>query len=118
MKIPDELLWPGGETDPFFAGQKREAVEDLRDPKNNDGSPNWDERFLQDIHGVILITGDSRKTINEKKGEVDKIFHSSSIKEIIPVYGEGREGDLSKYEQSVFICRLRCKTNLDSVLVT
>ena len=118
MQIDDSSLTPGGTTDPFFVGQRQEAVADLGDPQNNDGSPNWDKSFLQDIHGVILITGDCHETINGKKTEVDQIFHSSSIKEIIPVYGEGRQGDVSKREQSVFICCLRCKTNLDSVLVT
>jgi hypothetical protein len=121
MGIDDSTLTPEGEDDPFFVGQKKEAFEYLGDPrKESDDTLDWDDSFLQDIHGVIIITVDSDETAKEKKKEVDKVFQSSSIKEIISIYGNRREGHL-KDEQSVFICRLRCnitKLNLDSVSVS
>jgi hypothetical protein len=120
MGIDDSSLTPDGARDPFSVGQKKEAVADLGDPRKSDGTPNWDDSFLRDIHGVILIAGESDETVKEKKDEVDRIFHSSSINEIISIYGNRREGNLSN-EQSVFICRLQCKIiklNLDSVLVS
>ena len=117
MDIDDSTLRPGGALDPFFVGQQKEAVAHLGDPKKSDGTtPDWDERFLQDIHGVIIITGDSPETVEAKKEAVYGIFHSNSVNEIIPVFGEGREDPFSAHEQSVFICCLRCKIielNLD-----
>ena len=105
MGIDDSSLTPGGATDPFSVGQKAEAVADLGDPKKSDGTPNWDDSFLRDIHGVIIITAESDETTREKKKEFNKIFSSTeSMKEIISIYGNRRlgEGNLSK-EQSVFI---------------
>jgi hypothetical protein len=109
MGIDDSSLTPDGVDDPFWVGQKEEALKYLGDPRKNDGTLDWDDSFLQDIHGVVIITGDCDETVRGKKDEVDKTFHFSSIKEIISVYGNRREGNLSN-EQSVFICRLRCKT--------
>lgn len=107
--------------DPFFLGQKKNAVEYLGDPKKSNGDPDWDNSFLGDIHGVILITGDCDETVGEKKEDVLQIFHSSSIKEIKSILGDGREDPFSAHEQSVFNCCLRCRItilNLDSVLVS
>ena len=121
MEINDSSLTPDGSKDPFLVGQKQEAVSALGDPKKSDGTPDWDERFLRNIHGVILITGDSDETIREKKDEIHQIFHSKSINEIITVNGSRLEGDLSGHEQSVSICHLRYKIielNLDSVLAS
>ena len=112
---------PDGKTDPFTAGQKQEAVPDLKDPKKDNGDPDWDDSFLQDIHGVILITGDSYETIGEKKDEVLQIFHSGSINEIKSICGDGRDDPFSAHEQSVFNYRLRSrfiKLNLYLVLVS
>jgi len=95
MGIDDSSLTPEGTRDPFSVGQKDEAVSALGDPRKRDGTPDWDDGFLQNIHGVILITGDSYDTIGEEKDEIDRIFHSKSINEIISVYGSRLEGDLS-----------------------
>ena len=113
-----------------MVGQKQEAVPDLGDPKKSDGAPNWDDRFLRDIHGAILITGDCDETVKENTSkdkvhqifgetdEVDQAFQKlaiseekpeggrisgSSIKEIISIFGDGRKGDVSAHEQSVFV---------------
>ena len=102
-----------------MVGQKQEAVSALGDPKKSDGTPDWDDSFLKNIHGVILIAGDSDEIIKEKKDEIDKIF-SKSYNEIITVYGSRIEGALGN-EQSVFICHLQYKIirlNLVSVLVS
>lgn len=125
MDIDDSSLTatPDGtiDPDPFLVGQKQEAVPDLGDPKKSDGDPNWHDSFLQDIHGVILITGDCYETIGQIKEEVLQIFHSNSINEIDSIYGDGREKPFSAHEQSVFNYRLRYRIielNLDSVLVS
>ena len=120
MGIDDSSLTPDGTKDPFSVGQKQEAVSALGDPRKSDGTPDWDESFLRNIHGVILIAGDSDETIKEKKDKIDENF-SKSINEIITVSGSRLEGDLSGHEQSVSICHLRYKTielNLDSVLAS
>ena len=113
MGIDDSPLY-SNDKDPFFRGQQQEALLELNDPKKSDGTLDWDEKFLEDIHGVILITGDSPETIEEKKYEIDRIFHSSSINEVIPVFGEGRDDPFSAHEQSVFIrCLKIIGLNLD-----
>jgi hypothetical protein len=121
MGIDDSSLTPDGALDPFWSGQRGDAVY-LGDRMLGSDHPNWDDSFLQPVHGVIIITGDTEETIKEKKDEVDRIFDSSSngIRDIISIYGNRREGNLSN-EQSVFICRFRCKIiklNIDSVLVS
>ena len=125
MGIDDSSLTTDGTGDSFLVGQEKEAVPILADPKKSDGiTPNWDESFLRNIHGVILITGESDETIRKKKDEIEQIFNSNiskSINEIISIFGSRLEGDLSAHEQSVFVCHLRykiIKLNLDSVLAS
>jgi len=103
MGINDSSLTTEGTRDPFLVGQEQEAVSALGDPKKSDGTPDWEESFLQNIHGVILITGDSDETIGEKKDEIDQIFHSKSIDEIVSVSGSRLEGELSANEHFGFL---------------
>ena len=85
--------------DPFIKGQKQDALDTLNDPKSADGkTPDWDPHFLQDIHGVILISGDSHGTTDKKKAEIDRIF-GHSIKEIITIRGDVRPGAEDGHEQ-------------------
>ena len=80
-------------------GQKKDALENLGDPKLDDGKTlDWKPQFLEDLHGVILISGDCHDTTNEKKKEIDSIF-GPSIKEIITLQGDVRPGILKNHEQ-------------------
>jgi len=103
MGIDDSSLTTEGRADSFLVGQKQEAVNILGDPSKSDGTPDWDDKFLQDIHGVIIVTGDSDETIRKEMVEVDRIFHSSSIKEIISVYGKRRPDKLRDHEHFGFL---------------
>ena len=99
MGIDDTGLAVNGATDPFVVGQKQDAIDNLGDPRKSDGkTPDWDEHFLQDLHGVILISGDSHPTIDKKKAEVQLIF-GNSIKEVITIRGDVRPGAESGHEQ-------------------
>ena len=99
MGIDDSSLADTGPTDPFIIGQQQDALNTLGDPKSADGkTPDWDPHFLQDIHGVILISGDSHVTTDKKKAEIDLIFNTS-IKEIIAIRGDVRPGAEDGHEQ-------------------
>jgi hypothetical protein len=99
LGIDDSSLAFGGATDPFIIGQEQDALNTLGDPKSADGkTPDWDPHFLQDLHGVILISGDSHGTTDKKKAEIDHIF-GSSIKTIITLRGDVRPGDEAGHEQ-------------------
>ena len=99
MGIDDSSLATSGTEDPFIIGQEQDAVANLGDPKSADGkTPAWDRHFLQDLHGIILISGDSHETTDEKKREIDFLFRSS-IKEIITIRGDVRPGNEAGHEQ-------------------
>ena len=99
MGIDDSSLATTGANDPFIIGQEKDALTNLGDPKSADGkTPAWDSHFLKDIHGVILISGDSHGTTDKKKAEIEGIF-GSSIKNIITIRGDVRPGDQDGHEQ-------------------
>jgi hypothetical protein len=101
LGVDDSTL--GGVEDPFVIGQKADATKNLGDPTKLDGNPDWDSHFLQEIHGVILISGESHETIRKKKQEIEDIFgvnsSHASIKEIVTLQGDVRPGDQSAHEQ-------------------
>ena len=104
MGIDDSSLAAGGATDPFLVGQEQDAINNLGDPRQSDGTtPAWDEHFLQDLHGLILIAGDSHATIEKKKAEIELIFRvntpTASVKEIIAIRGDVRPGKEAGHEQ-------------------
>ena len=99
MGIDDSSLATTGITDPFIIGQQQDALTNLGDPKSPDGkTPAWDPRFLRDIHGVILISGDSHGTTDKEKADIEAIF-GHSIKEIITIRGDVRPGAEDGHEQ-------------------
>ena len=99
MGIDDSSLATTGVTDPFIIGQEQDALTNLGDPKSADGkTPDWDPHFLQDLHGVILISGDSHDTTDNEKKKIDQIF-KSSIKEIYTIRGDVRPGAEDGHEQ-------------------
>ncbi|CAA7266771.1 unnamed protein product [Cyclocybe aegerita] len=107
LGIDDSTLTPLGDNDPFKIGQKRDAVTNLGDKTRSDGQPDWDEKFLKDLHGIILISGESHASIEKKKLEVEAIFHvhtpKASIQEIATIRGDVRPGDQSAHEHFGFL---------------
>ncbi|KAF8173681.1 peroxidase TAP [Pholiota molesta] len=106
------LITTGGATedeDPFLIGQREDAIKNLGDPvkPDNSGNPDWNTDFLQDLHGLILISGESHASIEKKKLEVDAIFGvgtpQSSIKEITTIRGDVRPGDEAAHEHFGFL---------------
>lgn len=92
--------------DPFELGQRMDAIVNLGDPKKHNGDPDWEDAFLRgNIHGVIVITGDSHASVDKKKSEIEIIFGAhtpvASLKEIISICGNVRPGDQAAHEQSV-----------------
>jgi len=108
LGIDDSSLAFLGAADPFIIGQKQDAINNLGDPRQSNGTtPDWDPAFLQDIHGVILISGESHSTIEKKKAEIDRIFRvdtpSAAIKVIITLRGDVRPGAESGHEHFGFL---------------
>jgi hypothetical protein len=101
LGVDDTTL--GGAEDPFKIGQKVDATTNLGDPKKADGNPDWDSHFLQEIHGIILISGECHETITRKKQEIEEIFGvrslHASIKEIVTIQGDVRPDNQSAHEQ-------------------
>ena len=67
--------------------------------------PNWVPAFRHDIHGVILITGDSHVTVDRKLAQIEKIFHvgahNALIHEVYRTVGDVRPGKEKGHEQFV-----------------
>ena len=65
-----------------------------------DGSftPDWDNTFLQEIHGVALVAGDSHDSVNEALANVKDIL-GVSVSEISTISGDVRPGDQKGHEQ-------------------
>lgn len=71
----------------------------------NKFSPSWDPAFKQEIHGVILFTGDSHETIHANLKQVKKIFlvgqSDAIIYQILSLTGDVRPGSEKGHEQFV-----------------
>ncbi|KAL1597921.1 hypothetical protein SLS60_008409 [Paraconiothyrium brasiliense] len=94
--------------DPLFAaGQKADAF-DLADKGTGDTKdgfkPDWDDAFLQEkqeIHGVILVAGDSFETVDGKLDEVKGLLSTdgtSSIAQVATLAGDVRPGEFKGHE--------------------
>lgn len=82
---------------PFEAGMQA-------DSKLNDDQELWDPAFKQEIHGLIVLTGDCQPTVDEKLAEAKEIL-GTSIHEIKRIDGNVRPGDQDGHEQFVFLFR-------------
>jgi hypothetical protein len=89
----------------FAAGQKKDA-ESLGDKGTGTGPtyvPDWEKPFLQDIHGLILVSGDSQESVKKALDGAKKTFGvgtpTPSIKEVTTIVGKVRPGNLSAHEQ-------------------
>ncbi|MCJ1437601.1 hypothetical protein MMC27_006988 [Xylographa pallens] len=80
----------------------------LGDPGSTSASgPDWIPAFKQHIHGVILVSGESHKTVNEKLAMVKHIFdagcHDASIHEVHHIGGNVRPGKEKGHEHFGFL---------------
>lgn len=92
---------PEDAQDSLFTSGMRDGAEGLGDNGVRQGDkfqPDWDSTFLQEIHGVTLITGDSHDSLNEKLASVKDIL-SGTVKEIATISGDVRPGDQKGHEQ-------------------
>ncbi|KAG6868853.1 hypothetical protein C0993_008982 [Termitomyces sp. T159_Od127] len=101
-------------TEPSFKQGQKQNAESLGDKGTRSGSnfvPDWEPEFLQEIHAVILISGDSHETVNKKFDEVRGIFglgpvnqqNPASIKEVTTIVGDVRPGEESGHEHFGFL---------------
>lgn len=93
----------------FQTGQRADAV-NLKDKGTTTGGtfvPDWEPAFLQDIHAVILIAGDSHLTVNNKLNQIRDIFGvgsaTASIKEVTTIVGDVRAGKNHAHEHFGFL---------------
>lgn len=108
LGIDDSSL--GGATDPFIIGQFKDSTQNLGDAGTQTTSglvPNWDTAFVQPLHGVILISGESHETLHKKKLEIECIFGvrtiQPSIFEVTSLRGDVRPGVESGHEHFGFL---------------
>lgn len=95
--------------DPLFSAGQRDDAFGLADKGTGDTKetfkPDWDEAFLQEqqeIHGVILIAGDSFESVNGKLEEVKTTLSAegtSSVTEVATLAGDVRPGEFKGHEQ-------------------
>jgi len=93
----------------YLTGQKKDS-QALGDPGTTTGTtftPDWNPAFLQNIHGVILVSGDSHRTVDHKLHQIKGIFgvgsQDASIKEVISLVGDVRPGKESGHEHFGFL---------------
>ena len=88
---------------------KRDSAK-LGDPQSSPGSgPAWEAPYLksEDIHGVIIVTSDSMKTVDDKLKNVRRLFHypfglagaKPLISELVTENGKTRPAELRGREQ-------------------
>ncbi|KAF8223380.1 Dyp-type peroxidase [Tricholoma matsutake] len=112
MGIDDSVLT--GDAN-FLGGQKQDA-ESLGDKGTGSGAnfvPDWDAPFLEDIHGVILVSGGTHEAVNETLEDAQFVLGltpvgltfptQSFIKEVTTIVGDVRPGKESGHEHFGFL---------------
>lgn len=68
-------------------------------------TPDWIPAFKQDIHGMLLISGDSHPSVDKRLREIERIFavrtHNPIIHEVTRIVGDVRPGEEKGHEQCV-----------------
>ena len=107
--------------DPAFNGGMLHDASDLGDKgtsSSNGFIPDWIPAFKQDIHGLILVSGDCHASVAEKLAEIEEIFsvrgHDATIHEVIRIVGDVRPGKEKGHEQ--YVLYLPSKTLLNANL--
>ncbi|KAF2642480.1 Dyp-type peroxidase [Massarina eburnea CBS 473.64] len=91
---------PDGLNESLFTRGMRNGSEQLGDLGNGTGSnfvPKWEDVFLGEIHGVVLVAGNNRSTVSDRLADVKDIF-KDSVKEISTVIGDVRPDDQQGHE--------------------
>lgn len=102
-----KLGLPGDIKDKAFKEGMLQGAELLGDPLKPDPlKPNtqildWDQNFKQEIHGLIMVTGDSQKTVDNKLKAIRSTLTPATFKEVHLLEGNVRPGDQKGHEQSV-----------------
>ncbi|KAM6499969.1 hypothetical protein JOM56_005477 [Amanita muscaria] len=105
-----KLAGPGGPAnDPYIKGQLSDS-QSLNDPGTGAGptfQPNWLPEFKQQLHGIIVFTGDSHATVDANKKAVLAIFGipgtAPSIQVITSITGDVRPGKEAGHEHFGFL---------------
>jgi hypothetical protein len=96
--IGDSVFNKGMLADAENLGDKGTKSSDAFDPQ-------WLDEYKEEIHGVILVTGDSHKTVQGKLEEIKDIFSvgekDATIHKVLSVVGDVRPGAVSAHEQFV-----------------
>lgn len=89
----------------FLGGQEADA-QALGDSGTGTGTtfvPDWLPQFKEEIHGLIIFSGDSHATVDAKVAQVLNIFGlgtpASSVAEVFRVTGDVRPGNEAGHEQ-------------------
>ena len=84
---------------PCLGDQGTKSASGVVDPNN----PDWIPAFKQDIHGMILVTGDCHETVTEKLAGIEKTFlvgaPNATMHEVIRIVGDVRPGAEKGHEQ-------------------
>ncbi|KAF8625444.1 hypothetical protein AX17_006845 [Amanita inopinata Kibby_2008] len=93
----------------YLNGQRLDA-ESLGDKGTGTGptfEPDWLPPFKQEIHGLIIFTGDSHNTVDAKMRNVLEIFGigtpAQSISEVTRIAGDVRPGQFAGHEHFGFL---------------
>jgi hypothetical protein len=94
--------------DSVFNGGMLADAENLGDKGTKSSGPfdpQWLDEYKEEIHGVILVTGDCHQTVKGKLEEIKDIFSvgegDATVHEVLSVVGDVRPGKLSAHEQFV-----------------
>ena len=67
--------------------------------------PDWLPAFKKDIHGLIMVTGDSHQTVDPIVSDIKKIFAvgtpNAAIHEVVQLVGDVRPDKEAGHEQFV-----------------
>ncbi|KAJ8514899.1 dyp-type peroxidase [Pleurotus djamor] len=104
LNITDNL---GDES--FAKGQRADAqsLGDAAQVHTSEYVPDWEEPFLQDIHGVVIVACDccqsTTKTLNQVKAIFGVGTPQASITEVTTVEGKDRDGENHGHEHFGFL---------------
>ena len=86
-------------------------------PASGTFNPDWLPAFKKEIHGLILITGDSHQTVNTTMSQIKNIFSVGTPKavvhEVLHLVGDVRPGKEKGHEQFVPFVPLLSLSGID-----
>jgi hypothetical protein len=77
----------------------------MRNDAQSLGDPAWDPRFPQEIHGVFLVTGETRASADQTLDRIKDTFlaglPNAVISEVLTIIGDVRKQPVRGFEQFV-----------------